>query len=76
MGISFILHMQMRLIKAAKALPFAPVWRSSPAGNLLRERRDVAMGDGANGQRRTAVITIFSRDSQTEGQRKVTQACH
>lgn len=26
MGISFILHMQMTLIKREKALPFAPVW--------------------------------------------------
>lgn len=49
MGISFILHMQMTLIKPEKALPFAPVWRSSPAGNLLREHGDVATGDSANG---------------------------
>lgn len=28
MGISFILHMQMTLIKPEKALPFAPVWHS------------------------------------------------
>lgn len=47
-----------------------------PAGNLLGEHRNVATGDCANSQRRTAVITIFCSDSQAEEQRKITQACH
>lgn len=47
-----------------------------PAGNLLREHCNVTMGYSTNSQRWTAVITIFCSDSQTEGQRKITQTCH